>query len=291
MDVKNLPMAVIGMVLAAVMISSALLPCVASALIISGDVVTYTNTTYPSSPERFEELKNTEITVSIDDGEQIIVNGVSVTRGTIDKPILFSDSVAIRVSESETTRILEIRYLDTGLSFDVTTNVNISFNNGEYAITVQGSEPVMGTYSWLYSVVEDGTYNAYIFHRGTTEFYGSNFKRDFITSGSYTTGELDTAYSYRNGVLTIANENYTGSIDYISALVEGTTNVYKYSEPVITVTDGSAEESFTPYWYIIKETVKGNSDSGEARAILSVLPIVVVAGLVMAGVYVFINRK
>jgi hypothetical protein len=121
---------------------------------------------------------------------------------------------------------------------------------------------------------------------GTYDLVLVSSYKDIVALGAYTSGDNDTMYRLVNGVLTIGGA-FDHSFNVETSLYEGTTDIYKIDNLTITI----GGESFTPYYVLVPVEVSGHATSGATYTILSVVPIVVVAGLIMAGIYVFISRK
>lgn len=294
MDVKNIVMAVVGMVLAAIMIGGALLPSVASALVVSGDSIEITNAQQNGYPHRYSEVDELElvITVTSDDFE-IILNDKVIEKTSGTQPMVFSNSMYVELSRDSNSNITLFFTLDdlsnsltiTQNTIGVTTCV---FNDGVWTLSPYDGEEISGTYDWVITFDEMGEYIAHI---GSSLVYCNSFKKDIVLCGSYNTGELDTGYyCYKDGIL-VSNLGYSSELSYDMALANGTTDIYEVSNIECTFSDGTTSESFQPYRYLVKESVDGHADSGPAYALIGVLPIVAIAGLVMAGIYFFISRK
>lgn len=147
------------------------------------------------------------------------------------------------------------------------------------------------TPSWVYvvSTVEDG---AYMSAQVTTNaYYAKQGDKDIILAGNYTTGDLDTGYYYgKDGVLTVVDSDYTGTVNFDQELSDGTTDIYD-TLVTVSISDGTNTEEFSPYRALVPYEVEGHASSGALYTLLQILPLLVGAGLVIGAVGWFITRK
>lgn len=305
MDVKNLVMAVVGMVLAVVMVGGAFLPSVASALVVSGDPVEYTNTGnfIFREAQDGDVLEITRTIVGDVKTDNVTLNGVVVGGTTSNEwdNVLLSDGAYVRKVGTSGGTITNAYIMgDTVtpnpfLGFSDGGKVKVEFNNGTitgYKSNESGEyiDYFTASYTWAYVASPDGEGSHYVSENGQNSNAYVNIDSRVVLCGEYSTGELDTMYYYHNGEMVVYSSGLTATLDKRLELVEGTTDVYKI-RPLVTVTNGTITEVFEPYRYLVPLTVEGHKDSGVIYSLMGVLPIVVVAGLIMAGIYVFISRK
>lgn len=158
-----------------------------------------------------------------------------------------------------------------------------------------GDTPVSGgatiTVSWAYvvSTVDDGAYmSAQV---TTNSYYAQKGNKDVILAGNYTTGDLDTGYYYgKDGVLTILNSNYTGTVNFEQELSSGTTDIYD-TLLTVSITDGNDTETFSPYRALVPYEVSGHATSGMIYTMLGVIPILIVIGIVLGTIGMIAFRK
>lgn len=295
MDVKNLVMGVIALSLGAIMIAGAFLPSVASALIVSGDQIEYENAQDVNAPQHYSRLNSYDVSITVTANDYtVIANGVDIVKQVGgQQPIIMSDSMVCLMSAvASPALVITTIFVDDDRLINTptgtATNIDISFNGGRWTYT-EGDTTYSGTYSWVFGVDPDGEY---VTVAGNRAFYAnsSTINKDVVYCGYYDTGTLDTGYyTYYDGRL--VTTKYDGELTRSVTTVDGTTDIVNVSNTVVTVTDGSTTEEFTPYRCLVKEVAEGHKDSGPMYALMGALPIVVVAGLVMAGIYVFISRK
>lgn len=297
MDVKNLVMAVVGMVLAAVMIGGALLPSVASALVVSGDPITY----YNNSGQAYKLAVPGDVL----EGSRSSVDGANVDTwklnnepiiGFVDSTswtsLIFSDGMYGQIFNSNNNSLAVIYdIVDNDQSPRYVSYVKLTFMEDtiEVNATLGGVE---NTYSWAYSwayIPCESNDGVLIANAGPNNAYVS--KDTFVVlAGFYSTGNIDRFYYSNNkpdlSIIGAGSGSYTKTYN----LVEGTTDVYNLGVSV-SITDGGNVEEFAPYQILVPYKIAGHADSGAAYSLFGALPIIVIAGLVMAGVYVFISRK
>lgn len=190
--------------------------------------------------------------------------------GGVNHPILITD----RTNEGE----LYQPWIDTA---------SITMSNGTYEITYtpvgEGAieETYTNTYTWIMVPSENGEYISV--DAGSTNYIKS--LNDLIFSGYYSTGENDTYYSLKNG--TAKAGEYTASVSGTLTLVEGTTDVYTVTNPLMHVGD----EEFTPFMYLVKQNVTGHAASGASYSLLGAIPIMVIVALVMVAVGAIAYRR
>lgn len=302
MDVKNLVMAVVGMVLAAVMIGGAFLPAVGSA-----GKVTYTND-YGSMAEYSDIDWSAEMEI-IDQKIKWVVDGEDQT------DFMMKRSGRIYLVLSDTSYI----FYDQNNSLDIPANAGISYinENGE-AVNITGvtacsivasdgtitytptrtggvvSDPISIGYSWMFASNDSGDYrslNLANFSSATLEYNSVNQ----IYGVNYVESAGNTWFSFNGDKVKYGLTEMDMSIESVQVM----NGVYRS-----TVNTTDSDWSFSievdnepyqvnPYVYIVPYEVIGYND-GYNPAISSMfetLPIIAVAGLVMAGIYVFISRK
>lgn len=298
MKINNIIMGVLGVVICAIVISGAFLPAVASALVTSGDPISY----YNDGGQAYRPAEQGDIIV----GSREIVDDVNVDTWTLNGEVIksfaeqgaqwtsliFSDGAYGRIYNSSNTSLAglydisqnsQIPYYLTGITMEFTANtIEISATSGS----------TVNTFSWAYTWAyipcpsNDGVLIA---NAGPTNAYV--LKDTFlVVGGLYSTGEIARFYYSNNSpMLTIVGEG-SGTIEKTYNRVDGTTDIYNLNVN-ISVTDGISTEDFGPYQILVPYKVDGHKDSGPIYAMYSVLPIIAIVGLVMAGIYIFISRK
>ena len=145
------------------------------------------------------------------------------------------------------------------------------------------------TWAYVVSTVEKG---AYMSAQVTTNpYYASENSKDVILAGNYTTGDLDTGYYYgKDGVLTIVNTSYTGTVNFAQTKTDGTTDIYD-TLLTVSVTDGNDTESFSPYRALVPYQVTGHASSGSVYTVFGILPLAVAIGLLLGAIGFFISKR
>lgn len=300
MDVKRLVMGMVGIMICAVMIGGALLPSVASALVVSGDPVTYYNDDFYTFREvqDGDELVIERYLIEGQKAVKMSLNGEDVPLNRVYTPIVISDGIMVNIYPASNASTISYRMVK-----DNPTNesqfwgamsegtVTISFDDGTFTFTMlpSNSDPLTFTVScdWGYIAcpLNDSTHiasavsdNAYV-REGTIP----------ILCASITT-PATMIYQDNTGEFGISNPDVTGAPIYTYSKVDETTDVYTLNVRVSLTLDGVTTESDAGV-FLVPYEVNGHKDSGVAYSLMNVIPIVAVAGLVLAGIYVFISRK
>lgn len=161
----------------------------------------------------------------------------------------------------------------------------------KYDDTVNTPSTVTYNSTWAYvlATLDEG---AYMSAQVTTNSYYAKYDaKDIILAGAYTTGELDTGYYYgKDGILTILNTDYTGTINFTQTKSSGTTDIYD-TLLTVSVTDGNDTESFSPYRALVPYQVSGHESSGAAYDLYGAIPVIVIAALILGVVGVILTRR
>lgn len=292
MDVKNLVMAVVGMVLAAVMIGGALLPAVSSAIDTEKTVVNNASSYYRASNDGEYRV------VADTDGIDFTVNDVryEVSYGVASQ-IITADNFILRMSQDPSIRI---QYFKDGTCTDISniTSVDVLVTSdtvsGTYS-TASGTESIDIPINWGFVVSDSETadyvyYNAYyertISINDVSQVYGSN---NIETTGKFFSFNGENLYV--NGV---KNETINYELTKVSGYTDYYTFVYSNVGDGLTfdVDNNGSVYTVRPYYIIVpKDILVTPVENVPAIALFNAIPLIAVAGLVMAGIYVFISRK
>lgn len=269
-----------------IMIGTLLAPFVASTQTDIGDSVTYTNTTNSTNAYNYDYVDSVSFSATYDSAwTDITVNEQSVSALSGDSMLaIVSDGMSLQITTGGAALVLY--YSESTSSVTLASSegtITITFEDGDWTI-VGGTSGTLysGEYTWVVTFVEDGDYIAY--NDNPTNVYNSGSASDFIIYGSvYTTGDLDTYYSYGNGSVTLGVSTYSGTVNLVNTLVDGTTDVYKCTTCNVTITDEDSDssETFTPYRCLVKETVTGHESGGASYSILGIVPVVMILALLM----------
>lgn len=160
-----------------------------------------------------------------------------------------------------------------------------------YSIGETTYDPLVVESKWAYviSSLEDGAYMSA--QLTTNSYYAKLNSTDVILAGNYTTGNLDTGYYYgKDGVLTVVNTSYTGSVNFTQTKTNGTTDIYD-TLLTVTISDGVDDETFSPYRALVPYQVTGHESAGAAYSLYGVLPIMVIAAVVIGVVGLILIRR
>lgn len=295
MDVKKLILGMVGIMICAVMIGGTLLPSVAGSLVSAGTPIELENTKGNGLPSNYDAITGNyvvEIVINDDSTFTINANGVIVPKTISYQTLVMSDVMTAEiVSTSSATDVASIILFGETYNENIRITVNsvgthtITFDNGTYSV-ISGSNTYTGAFNWAYGIMTEGKY---IVATPSSTWYVDSIN-DIVMCRNDSSGSLLCSYTFHNGDLW-NNGGFEDTVNFETEIADGTTNIKQVTEFSITLSNGEISEDLPIQRALIKESVKGNANSGGAYAILSVLPIVAVAGLVMAGIYVFISRK
>lgn len=166
---------------------------------------------------------------------------------------------------------------------------SVVFSNGEITITGDNSNIFEGSttipYTWAYVVCPEveATYCAAV--SGGTAYVKST--DDLILCGTYSTGENDCAYTYKNGTSTVIGGDFTMTVNQATTVANGTTDIYED-----TVSVDIDDENFTPFRIFVPYEVDGHATAGAAYSLLGAIPLIVIIGLVLAGMgAIFVRNR
>lgn len=145
-------------------------------------------------------------------------------------------------------------------------------------------------YTWAFvpCVYEDGGYMSSTLTDGVLAIL--NDPKDVVLCGSYTTGELDTGYSYYEGVAKTYTSGITAEYTPVYELRNGTYDLYDV-DINFTVSDGASTEEFNPYRALVPYEVLGHADNGASINLLGVIPVIVILALLSMAVFGLIRSR
>lgn len=311
MNVNKIVMGAIGIMVAVVMIGGAFLPAVNGALHISEPITEYNIGT----KQTYREVKTGDVFQLVSTYDEVTakktdvwtLNGETVVNSSSDtfswNVGIISDSFWINIlssgnassaswyaikSDGITPTYVGASSSQPNVTWRITVGSDtISWTyNGEGATTT--TAPIPYTWAFVPCSIKDGRYMSSIIADSTIPIV--NNIEDIVLCGTYSTGELDTCYYYYKGETYVNISGYTGENTTELTLHNGTYDLYDATIK-FAVSNGTTTEEFTPFRALVPYEVNGYSDEGVIHSMISILPIVGVAGLVIAGVYVFISRK
>lgn len=283
MNVNKIILGIISIMICAVMVGCVFVPSVANA-------IDDTKVVYNNSSLNYAVLKNDgNVTISFDE-TGYNVNGENVHTTTYAR-LVVSDSLII--GRSGETSFIDYydgeSFYTHGQLVDLT--VTISSNTIELAYTY-GEDTVTDSfeYDWLYYVANEGDYRVLQVDNSNQPTFYMNSINDVVALGWNST----SIYSLEHGNVKI-NGDTRGSYTVNSQLVSGTTNVYTCKVTNTTSSDiifNIDDQSYGVNAIVVPYKIVGDKTGFESyRAMLNVLPIIAIAGLIMVGIYIFINRK
>lgn len=288
MEVKNI-MSIMVVALVGAVILTGFLPVLGATQEGIGTPISFTNspsitndnellvTNDISTPHTFSaEYPNAYVTI---DGEQI------PTANAVQGFYFVSDGVSV----CNTGAFFVVSYGETVAQYSPSWNValSVTFENGVSTFTYRdgGTTNTYTTnYTWIgYRVTEGGNY----VNKVNVAVATYHDMSDFIAMGNYTTGENDTYYLAKDGVISLSESQYNASLTTINTTdVSGTTDVYRG-----TLRVNVDDESFTPFVWAVKKTIDGHEDSGALYDVYGLIPLMVAIGLLMFAITAILIRR
>lgn len=294
MDTNNLMKVIISLVVGVVLFSAILVPTVGTALVTAGDEVTYYNG--GDSPLRMDYYEE-DFTMTYAD-DTITLGDYSLERDTTDYRVMYWEYGRIVLNNSSSATDLIIYDYRTAGTTSITYACTIEYDVSESTITVvktsDSSTVTTITAETVMAIKEDGDY-AFI---ASTSMSGVYYTQEAAENG--TLGFLDTYTTYDDTTLeVVANidgvsvyglpdgTEYTASVEVVGGtLVDGTTDVYTGGTPTFTIVIG--EDTITEATYRFGQAalyeISGHEASGAAYSLYAAIPIIVIAGIVIASI-------
>lgn len=285
MNSKNLLTLAITLTLGVILAGSLLMPVISDAQKDLGNPITKSNQIYNG----FYVEPNAEYTLELDKTGWT-ANGVDLT-GQNFRQLVFSDSFTIMIDqpmESGAFGYISGKEVANPIYFNALYAYEVTFadNTVNVVRTTDDTTIFTKTYTWAFAACAEGTAGAWgtIVRVGTTDAYVLD-ESQLILSGYYYTGDNDTFYSYRDGVLYCGE--YSGSVEITKGITNGTTDIFNITELDVNVGD----ETFTPFLALVPLSVTGHATAGAAYSLLGALPIMVIIGLVFAATAAIVAKR
>lgn len=156
------------------------------------------------------------------------------------------------------------------------------------------SAEVANTYTYnvenILYYIPGGDYGAIQTNGDPDISYYVNDLSEVIAGGAYTTGDLDTSYFAEGSTVYVGNASYTAS--GTATTVKEYTDAIKGSSYSITITDGEASETFTPYTVFVPlKVIAHTSEQNGQIALYGAIPILVIVSLLMAAIGAIALRR
>lgn len=279
----------ITLTLGVILAGSLLMPVIEDTQETIGPEVTYTNKMTSSNQYRYDYVDSLELTATASETDGVsydfVINGKEITLIGDYMLAVASDGIVIQIGTAGQfaySTYMETYASEPNLSPTTYPEVTLTMSGGSWSLKAGDTTLKDGTYTWIVTYKDDGRYVAH--NSSVVGAYCHETPSDFIVyGGGYSSGDLDTFYSYGRGKLTVAVSDYEGTLNWNTTLVDGTTDVYKVTTCNITISDGENNETYTPYRCLYLYEVTGHAASGAAYSLLGALPIMVIVGLVLAA--------
>lgn len=301
---------VITLVVSIILVGTILVPVLNDAQSTIGEKVTYTNEKPTALPYNYGAVDTYEL-IATDVNESgwyttYTLNGESFTvpGNGVFVPLLFTDKCDVTVWLGQSPIRVGYSHEDgttapTYLAINTATypTLKLAVDNGVMSVVgikedTTETELLTLEVAWAYGIKDNGEYIAAL-NGITGKYYDPADVKSFVVSGgAYTTGDLDTFYTYYNGASTCDITAYSIETTLTGSLVAGTTDINKVDSFGIKISDDDSSETFVPYRVLIKETVIGHEAGGAAYSLLGVIPVMVIVALVVIAIgAIAINRN
>lgn len=296
MNNKLIPI-VLTLVVGIILAGSVLMPVLNDAKKTIGDEVTYTNSMTSSNQYRYDYVDSLELTATASETDGVsydfVINGKEITLIGDYMLAVASDGIVIQIGTAGQfaySTYMETYASEPNLSPTTYPEVTLTMSEGAWSLKAGDTTLKDGTYTWIVTYKDDGRYVAH--NSSVVGAYCHETPSDFIVyGGGYTSGDLDTFYSYGQGKLTVAVSDYEGTLNWNTTLVDGTTDVYKVTTCNITISDGENDETYTPYRCLYLYEVTGHEAGGASYSLLGAIPVMVIVALIMGAVGMIVVKR
>lgn len=140
--------------------------------------------------------------------------------------------------------------------------------------------------------IPGGDYGAIVTNGDPDISYLVNDPSQAIAGGSYTTGDLDTAYFCEGNTIYVGNPSYTGSVSINETGYSDYTDVKSCSSFTVTIDDNGTTETFTPFTVFVPLHIEGHTTAqSNYNSLYGVIPVFIVIAILIAAVAVFLRRE
>lgn len=286
----NLLTLVVTLTLGIILAGSLLMPVITDAQTNLGNPTTITNDGlynmgWQDSVTIEIEKDGTNVNITIN-GESFVPTTSAATPILLTKDVFVGAYLAAGSAVSVGTRFTDPNNIVQLTANTLTASASITVEN-EHITIVKDSDTILDAdCGKTLAVKENGEY---------TVVTSSNFNKmkiatdkDVIFMGAYYTGDLDCFYDTYAGTA----GTYTITAQITKSAMDGTTDLFDVTTGTVTISDGIDSETFTPFYGMFKASVNGHESAGGAYSLLGALPIIVIIGLVLAGVSaIFIRNR
>lgn len=291
MKINNIIVGMVGIMICAIMIGGAFLPAVACA-VEDQQVKVNNDFTYYRSMADGDTIIVSDATAST-----FTVNGQSTSVPTgMASQVITSDSLVFSMTRDKATHDVFVLINGTPHKY-VATMVNLTVSKDKIIGTVTTADNTVSinvpiTWAFTFSIGESEwvQYNAYgtrsIKINNLDQLYGANWIN--TTNGFFAfNGKNLKVNGVVNDTIVFNPEKQSGYSDYYILTYTDTGDNTSF-----VVDNGGEDYTVHPFYMITPKSIMVTStENAPIKAMFEVLPIVAIAGLVMAGIYVFISRK
>lgn len=272
----NILTLVITLVVGVIFAGSLLVPVITDAQKNLGDPITETN-----ESAEYMSLSKGDVTLELDEGI-LTLNGSTLTLTGSERIIFSADVLTIWYDGSVYKGSwINAPTFTPGISNIIAFDISVTNDKLTCSVTYQGHDDpaTLSDYSVKFAFYIDPVGEYAYFSPEDTQPYVTNIK-DVYCTGSFYTGTNKTNYWYFDGEAGGIVAGYTYNFDADLTPVNGTTDIYTLSNAEFSISD----ESFTPFYMIVKKTIDGHATSGSVYSLLDSIPVLVIVALVMIAI-------
>lgn len=299
MDVKKLTLGMVGIMICAVMIGGALLPAVGSVLDDERTIVN--NAIFSSNYAIIEDPIKDDLSLDMSytyGNNTATVNEKTIPIGQYNSFLVISDVCLVQVGlASGNNRVAGVGDTTITILDNTYTSVNVTVTGSTISVEVNGTNPIEKTYTdakWIAYADNDGNYK--LMNRGNGGGTDTVYVNDISQIYGATTISVNNLgwSSFKGDTLTVGDNTYKMALTSQSTQYEDVISFINgdgyHVDPNEFTNPGNS--LVTPYYFLIPDKIIGHTEQQAViSSLFNVVPLVAIAGLVMAGIYVFISRK
>ena len=292
MDIKNTAGVIAGVIITILLFVTAVLPIVSDAQITSGDPVTYTNAEGGIRVGYYEEDFTMTVTSS-----SATINDYELSRPASGSPRIILWEYGRLIYYSSGDNVCRVEEQSIPYSHTFATSVTVTYDYSESLLTVTDGDITQEiTAREVMAIAADGDHVIV----NSTSFPSRYYNEESIQNFGYLQGSVtidDTVYLVnvnKDGVDVYGLDGYTSSMSVVGGhIVSGTTDVYTGGTPTAIISyegPAYAVNTFSIGSAVIYE-IHGHKDSGAVYSMVGILPILIMAGILIAITGMILSRR
>lgn len=283
-NVQKLAIGIITLIIATLIVVSVAIPVLSDAEKIAGTPITIKNG--DSIVFDIGEYKgDTTIDISTANSKILFtINGEEYPfAAAASTSVLISDGIGATTNSAGTLVTLAFKDGNTQ-SVSSTNTAQLIFSDGQVTVSYNGSEIYTGEYSYLYTLKAGGEYR---YKSSNASVHSIN---DILHEGNITVDGTKVYYAIRNGEVT-GTEGYTFELTYNLTPYAGTTDVFTLSSATVKASDGTTDATSDLGRITTFREIVGHESGSANSALISIVPLLILVGLVIGAVGMFINNR